>query len=215
MLHLIVASIALVAVAIFMDRHLGFLTDTEELRAFIRQYGVFSPIVLIALQALQVVFAPIPGQILAVVAGYLFGAWWGTVYNMIGITVGSSIAFWLSRRFGRAYVESIVHKDALEKFDAIGDDAAGFTLFVLFLIPGLPDDMLCFAGGLTRLPLWQLVAIAVVGRAPAFFLVNVIGEFLGTGQFVAAIVLTALLLAISAVGYLNHDRLLRLLGGQT
>ncbi len=145
------------------------MTNAAELRVFIRQYGVFSPVVVIALQALQVVFAPIPGQVLAVVAGYLFGAWWGTVYNMVEITIGSSIAFWLSRRFGRAYVESIVHEDALERFDAIDTDTAGLTLFVLFLIPGLPDDMLCFAGGLTGIPLWQLVGIAVVGRAPAFF----------------------------------------------
>lgn len=213
-LHLVVASVTLVAVAILMQRHLGFLTNAEELRAFIRQYGVFSPVVLMALQALQVVFAPIPGQVLAVVAGYLFGAWWGTVYNMVGITIGSGVAFWLSRRFGRAYVESIVHEDALERFDAIDTDTAGLTLFILFLIPGLPDDMLCFAGGLTEIPLWQLVGIAVVGRAPAFFLVNVVGDFLGAGRFVAAIVLTALLLAISAVGYLSHDRLIRLLDGR-
>jgi uncharacterized membrane protein YdjX (TVP38/TMEM64 family) len=210
LLHLAVAIVALVALTLLARPHLALLTDAPALRAFIAQYGIWAPLVLIALQAVQVVAAPVPGQILAVVAGYLFGAWWGTLYNMVGITIGSTIAFWLSRRFGRAYVERMVHEDALASFDSISDDYARLGLFVLFFIPGLPDDVICFAGGLTRLPLWQLVALAIVGRTPAFFLANVVGDFLGGDQFVAAAVLTAVILALSALGYANRDRIVGL-----
>jgi uncharacterized membrane protein YdjX (TVP38/TMEM64 family) len=213
LLHLAVVAVVLAGTAILFRRHVALLTDAAALRAFIRGYGVWAPIVLIGLQTAQVVLAPIPGQILAVAAGYLFGAWWGTLYNMIGITLGSAIAFWLSRRFGRAYVERIVHEDALETFDSVDDGYARLTLFVFFLLPGLPDDVICFAGGLTRLPLWQLVALAAVGRAPAFFLANVVGDFLGTGRFAAAIVLALAVLALSGIGYLNRERLVRLFGG--
>jgi uncharacterized membrane protein YdjX (TVP38/TMEM64 family) len=205
-IHAVVLAIFVVAVTVLTRRHLSFLSNAPEVRAFIRQYGVWSPVVLIALQALQVVVAPVPGQVLAVVAGFLFGPWWGTLYNMIGITIGSTVAFWLSRRFGRSYVEQIVHEDTLGKFDAISDQHVKLSLFLFFVVPGLPDDVLCFVGGLTRVPLWQLVVIAVVGRAPGFFLVNAIGGYLGTGQFLAAAVLAVLLLAISALGYLNRDR---------
>ncbi|RLM56848.1 TVP38/TMEM64 family protein [Halobellus sp. Atlit-31R] len=209
LLHLAVAVAALAVATILARPHLALLTDAPALRAFIAQYGIWAPVVLIALQALQVVAAPVPGQILAVVAGYLFGAWWGTLYNMIGITIGSTAAFWLSRRFGRAYVEKIVHEDALASFDAISDDYARIGLFVFFFVPGLPDDLICFAGGLTRLPLWQLVALAVVGRTPAFFLANVVGGYLGADRFVAAAALTLAILVASAIGYLNRDRLVR------
>jgi uncharacterized membrane protein YdjX (TVP38/TMEM64 family) len=211
-LHLTVAVVLLAGLTVLVHRHLNVLTDAEALRAFIRRYGIWGPLVLVALQTGQVVLAPIPGQILAVVAGYLFGAWWGTLYNMIGITIGSAIAFWIARRYGRAYVEGIVHEEALDQFDAIDDDYAGLTLFLLFLFPGLPDDVLCFAGGLTTIPLWKLVVIAIVGRAPAFFLVNVVGDFVGTGQFLAALVLTAALLALSALAFLNRDRLVGYFG---
>jgi uncharacterized membrane protein YdjX (TVP38/TMEM64 family) len=207
LVHLLAAAVALVGATIAFRRHLTFLTDAAALRAFIRQYGVWSPVVLVALQALQVVVAPVPGQLLAVVGGYLFGTWLGTLYNMIGILVGSTVAFWLARRFGRAYVESIVHEEALAKFDGMNDDYARLTLFLAFLLPGLPDDVICFAGGLTRIPLWQLVAIALVGRAPGFFLANVVGDLLGTRQLPAAIGLSIALLVLSALGYLNRDRL--------
>jgi uncharacterized membrane protein YdjX (TVP38/TMEM64 family) len=212
-LHLIALVLAVAVVAVLVHRHFGFLTDVQALREFVRGYGVLAPGVLVVLQAVQVVAAPIPGQVLAVVAGYLFGAWWGTLYNVIGITIGSTAAFWISRRYGRAYVESIVHEEALDRFDAVSDDYGRPALFSFFLVPGLPDDVLCFAGGLTDIPLWQLVVLAVVGRTPAFFLVNVVGDLLGTDQFPAAVVLAVVLVAISVVGYRYRDPLVRLFGG--
>lgn len=205
--HLFALVLAFVVATALVQRHLAFLTDAGALREFIRGHGVLAPVVLVVLQAVQVVLAPIPGQVLAVVAGYLFGVWWGTLYNMIGITIGSAIAFWISRRYGRAYVENIVEQEALARFDAASDDYGRATLFVLFVVPGLPDDVLCFAGGLTDIPLWQLIVLAVIGRAPAFFLVNVVGDLLGTGNFSAAVVLAVTLVAISVWGYRNRDLL--------
>jgi uncharacterized membrane protein YdjX (TVP38/TMEM64 family) len=208
--HLLVLGLAFVVAAVLVRRHVAFLTDVRSLREFIRGYGILAPVVLVVLQAAQVVAAPVPGQILAVVAGYLFGAWWGTLYNVIGITIGSTIAFWISRRYGRDYVETIVHEDALARFDAVSDDYGRPALFFLFLVPGLPDDVICFAGGLTEIPLWQLVVLAVVGRTPAFFLVNVVGDLLGTDRFVAAIALAVALAVVSVLGYRNRERFVRL-----
>ncbi|QIB75564.1 TVP38/TMEM64 family protein [Halogeometricum borinquense] len=214
LVHLLVALVVLSVAIVLLRRHLEFLTNAAELRAFIQGYGFWAPLVLVILQSLQVVAAPIPGQILALVAGYLFGAWWGTVYNVIGITIGSTVAFWLARRFGRAYVERIVHEDVLAQFDSIDTAHARLTLFLFFLVPGLPDDILCFAGGLTKIPLWQLVALAIIGRTPAFFLTNVVGGLLGANQVAPALGLAALIIATSVLGFLNRDRLVRLFGGE-
>jgi len=213
--HLLALGLAFLVATVLVQRHFAFLTDTQALREFIRGYGLLAPVVLVVLQAVQVVVAPIPGQVLAVVAGYLFGVWWGTLYNMIGITIGSTIAFWISRRYGRAYVENIVQEEALARFDAVSDDYGPPALFFLFVVPGLPDDVICFAGGLTDIPLWQLVVLAVIGRAPAFFIVNVVGDLLGTGNFLAAVVLAVVLVVISAVGYRYRDLLVRLFRGDS
>jgi len=207
--HLFTLVLAFVVATVLIRRHAAFLTDTQALSELIRGYGIWAPVVLILLQTVQVVAAPIPGQVLAVVAGYLFGAWWGTLYNMIGITIGSTIAFWISRRYGRAYVENIVHEEALGRFDAVSDDYGRSALFFFFLVPGLPDDVICFAGGLTDIPLWQLIVLAVVGRAPAFFLVNVVGNLLGTDNVPAAVGLAVILVVVSVLGYRNRNRLVR------
>lgn len=209
--HLLLGSILLIGGVALLRQHLTFLFDAVAVRTFVRGFGMWAPVVLVVLQALQVVLAPIPGQVLAAVAGYLFGPWWGTLYNMIGITIGSTVAFWLSRRFGRAYAERMIADETLETFDAFVARHGLLSLFILFLVPGLPDDALCFVGGLTPIPLWKLVLIAIIGRAPAFFLVNVFGHLIANGDVYEAMALLALIVGLSILGYLNRDHVTRFL----
>lgn len=213
LIHATLLVAVLVALGVLVRLYAPFLTDPDALAATIRGFGVAGPVVLVVVQALQVVVAPVPGQVLAVVAGYLYGVWLGTLYNMIGIAVGSAVAFWLSRRYGRPYVESVVDEDLLSRFDEVQGGHVRLSLFVLFLFPGLPDDLLCFAGGLTRVPLWQLIVIAIVGRAPAFLLVNVVGQFVRGDRLVAAVGLAVALIAASLLAYRYRDRLIDLVSG--
>jgi uncharacterized membrane protein YdjX (TVP38/TMEM64 family) len=214
LLHVVVGVTLLLAVTVLFRRQVAFLTDAEAARAYVRSFGVWAPLALILLQALQIVLAPVPGQVLAAVAGYLFGPWWGTLYNMIGITIGSTAAFWLSRRFGRGYVERMIDPGALSTFDTFAERRGLLTLFVLFLIPGLPDDALCFVGGLTSIPLRKLVLVAIVGRTPAFFLANVLGGLLATGDVEIAFGLFVLITGLSVFGYLYRDRIVGVLDGR-
>jgi uncharacterized membrane protein YdjX (TVP38/TMEM64 family) len=206
LLHAAVAVCLVVGVVVLVRDRLSVVTDAATLRAYVRGFGALAPLVLIGLQALQVVVAPVPGQVLAAVAGYLFGPWWGTLYNMLGIALGSTVAFWLSRRYGRAYVERTVDSQALSTFDTFVQRRGLLALFVLFLIPGLPDDVICFLGGLTPILLRKLVLVAIVGRAPAFFLVNVAGALVASGNLRAAGVLLAVVALLALVGYRYRDR---------
>lgn len=208
LIHLVLLAVVVGGILVLVRPYLSFLTDAPAVRAYVRGFGALAPIVLITLQALQVILAPVPGQVLAAVAGYLFGPWLGTLYNMIGITLGSLAAFWLARRFGRTYAERIVDPDTLATFDEYVAQHGLLTLFVLFLIPGLPDDVLCFAGGLTPIRLWKLVVIAVIGRTPAFFLVNVFGDAVATGDTSIAVFVLVFVLGLSVIGYFRREWIL-------
>jgi len=208
LLHAVLAVLVLAIVVATVLNELPFLLEPDEARSAIERFGLLAPVVIVLLQAAQVLVAPIPGQVLGVVAGYLYGPWWGTAYNMAGVTLGSTVAFGLSRRYGRPYVEEIVDADLLAAFDDVGDDHVQATLFLAFLVPGLPDDVLCFVGGITTIPLQRLVLLAVVGRTPAFFLVNVLGASLGAGEVGLAGALGLALVGASGLGYLYRDRIL-------
>lgn len=187
------------------------LTDPESFRAFVLGYGVWAPVVFIGVQAAQVVVAPIPGQVTGVAAGYLFGPVWGSVYSVIGVAIGSTIAFWLARRFGRAYVERVVTPTTLARFDGLAERNAGTALLLAFLVPGLPDDALCFVGGLTDIPLRRLVLIATVGRAPSFVLSALVGAEVASSDWTTAALLAVFLTVLSVVGVLERERLARYL----
>ncbi len=89
----------------------------EHMRTYLKAWGAWAPIVFIALQALQVIVAPIPGELTGVVGGFLFGTWRAVAYSSLGLTLGSAIAFLLARLIGLPFVKLFVPPTYVEKLD--------------------------------------------------------------------------------------------------
>lgn len=188
---------------VLFDYSVGTVLDPLTVRAAVEQFGIFAPVAFIGLQVLQVVFAPIPGHVLALTGGYVFGPVIGTIYSLVGATIGSAIAFWVSRRFGRPAVERLVHPDRLSTFDGFLEDHGRLAVFLVFLIPGLPDDALCFVCGLTPVPLRELVVLSFLGRIPGYALLALAGGRFATYRPVEA---AAILVAVTVVAFLAYWR---------
>lgn len=184
----------------------GVLTDPEHLRVLLAGFGPFAPLAFVALQAAQVLVAPIPGPALALASGYLFGWQLGTFYSMLGVMIGSALAITLARRYGRPAVERFVAADTLARFDDFLDARGQLGLFIIMLFPGFPDDVLCFVAGLTDIPIRRLVLLVAVARTPAFLIVAVAGERAATDLLGASLILAALAL-VAGLGYVYRDRL--------
>ena len=199
--------VAVLAVGLYVlvSRYAGFLTNAEALRTWLDQFGIFAPIVFIGLQALQVIVAPIPGQVVALVAGFLFGPLAGTVYSLTGVLIGSAVAFSLSKRYGRSFVERVIHEDVIERFDDFVDTVGIPGLFAFVIIPGLPDDAICFLSGLTKWSLPTFIGVIAVGRLPAYVLTVYAGGELASGRFLSAMALVGVVVAASAIGYYKQD----------
>jgi uncharacterized membrane protein YdjX (TVP38/TMEM64 family) len=58
-------------------------SDKHFLKQTLRAWGILAPVIFIALQALQVIIAPIPGEITGILGGFLFGEWLGLFYSTI------------------------------------------------------------------------------------------------------------------------------------
>jgi uncharacterized membrane protein YdjX (TVP38/TMEM64 family) len=181
------------------------LTDPAALAAFVHGFGVWAPVAYVLLQAAQVVLAPVPGQVVGFAGGYLFGAVPGTVYSLVGLTLGSAVAFWLARRYGRPWVGRLVGRERMDRFDDVVARDGRVAVFLLFLVPGLPDDALCFVAGLTDIRFPVLVALALVGRAPSTFLVALSGSSLAEGRLALFAAVTLVLVAVSVAGYLSRN----------
>jgi uncharacterized membrane protein YdjX (TVP38/TMEM64 family) len=199
----LVAAVVLVSLAV--RQYASFILDAESLRAWLDQFGVFAPVVLVLVQAAQVIVAPVPGQVVALVAGYAFGPVAGSAYSFVGVLLGSAIAFSLTKRFGRPAAERLLHEDILDRFDEFVDNVGLPGLFVFVLIPGLPDDAVCFLGGLTRWRLRTFLAVITVGRLPAYAVTVYAGGELATGRVGFALALIGLVVVASVGGYCKQD----------
>lgn len=175
------------------------LSSRDELVQIMNNFGPLAPLIFIILQILQTVVAPIPGQVVGGVGGFLFGHW-GILWTTIGSVIGFWLVFLIARRFGRPLLEKIFKKPIVEKFDfIINARGASVILFMIFLLPGFPDDVICYIAGLTKLSIKKLMLIAILGRFPTIVVTNFIGAGLGENNLwlVAALsVIGAILVGI-------------------
>jgi len=172
------------------------------LREFVLRFGILAPIIMIILIILQVLIAPIPGQIVGFASGYIFGAVLGTVYSMVGIILGSFLAFVLARKLGRPFVEKFVSNRVLRKFDKLVQENGAFTLFLLFLIPGLPDDAICYLAGLTNIRIRKLVILAAIGRFPSFLIMSLAGAGVVSYNSLTSLILFLIVMIISVIVFM-------------
>lgn len=166
---IVVAGIVLVLVLpflLFKDQLLEIFAAREQVVAEVRAAGAWGPLVIMALTIGQTIVAPIPGQAVHFVSAYIFGFWPGMLYSWIGQVLGAALAMLLARYAGRPLVERLVSPQLLARVDrAVAGRGVSF-FFLFFLIPGLPDDVLCFVAGLTPLPLRVLIVLSAVARIP-------------------------------------------------
>lgn len=189
---------------------ISLLNNRDAVISTVNKMGVFAPLSYLLLQFLQTIFAPIPGQVVGGVGGFIFG-WWGITLTLIGSTLGYIVVVLLARRFGRPLLEKIFKKSSIEKFDfALGDHAA-IILFLIFLLPGFPDDMVGYMAGLTNIPFNKLLALILIGRLPTIIITNYVGMGLSGSNLLPVIIISLILVIFLALLTWQHKKILNFL----
>lgn len=204
---MIVFVLALFTVALVLIwPHIGLLRDQEALAARVGDAGALAPVVFSGLQMLQVIIAPIPGQVTGFVGGYLFGPWLGTLYSMIGTTLGFAIVFTLSRKLGRPFVELFVKEQHLQRIDMLASRRGAWLLLILFLLPS-PDAALGYVSGLTKIPIRVLLVVSFLGRLPGIFVVCLAGSAVSESNYVLVGIVVAITILFGAIAYWQRARI--------
>lgn len=186
-----------------------FFFDYKKLRLFILSFGPFAAVVFMAIQSLQVVFAPVPGEITGFVGGLIFGNTLGTIYSTIGLTVGSLAAFAISRMLGLRFVEKVVKKAYIDKFNFFVTHKGLNVSFILFLIPGFPKDSLCYLLGLTHIRLVDFILINIFARLPGTLMLTMQGTALHSHQYRLFFILLSASIILTFVLYLARSFLIK------
>jgi uncharacterized membrane protein YdjX (TVP38/TMEM64 family) len=182
--------------------------DKLFLKQTLREWGVLAPVVFIALQALQVVLSPIPGEVTGILGGYLFGEWLGLLYSTIGLTLGSIGAFAIGRWLGAHYVKNLVSKETWSRLGFIVEAEGAVLCFIVYLIPGLPKDIVSYLFGISPMPLWVFALVSGLGRLPGTWVLSTQGAHTAAGDYRQAILVTAVAVAVALPLYYYRHRIM-------
>lgn len=138
--------------------------DEKSLQNYLARTGVWMPVTYIVLQYLQVVILPIPGIVSTAAGVALFGAFFTTIYSLIGIILGSLTAFFIGRKYGATAVSWLIGKETLKTWQKKLRGKDNFFLACAFLLPLFPDDILCFVAGLSTMSASFFTVLICVSR---------------------------------------------------
>jgi uncharacterized membrane protein YdjX (TVP38/TMEM64 family) len=156
---------------------------------------------------IQVIVAPIPGGAIEFLGGYLFGIKAGFIYSMIGLILGSWVAFSLGRIFEKVAIEKFVSINTRKKFDYLIGHEGVILSFLLFLIPGFPKDALCYILGLTPMSVSIFLMISSIGRIPGTLMATLQGAKAFEHQYRAFLILMGISALVILIFHIYHDQI--------
>lgn len=181
----------------FQDWFSLLLTNPESIKDYISSFGIYAPIIYIILNIIQVLLFFLPGAILHIAAGYAFGTFWGSIYAWIGLMLGSSIIFFLGRKFGRPFVERIIKKESLDDFDSFFNDRVVLALLVSRTIPiGFPSDVASLAVSLSPISYPAFLIATAIGYIPHIIIMVSFGDHITKGFTYSSVII------FSVIGFL-------------
>ncbi len=173
----IVAALGVAALAYTAGPELSeLLSDREAFTEFLRGAGLWAPIGFVALNAVQILFTPVPGATIGLVAGYYFGFGYGSLLNILGVLTGSLLAFALARAFGKPLVDRFVGPKVTNMLVKATTGKGLWGMALVYLLPFTPDDALCFVAGLSPIKISRFALLAILCRAPGILVANLTGS---------------------------------------
>jgi len=152
----------------------------EHLKNLILKTKHWGIIVYLLLTIFQVVVLPIPSAIIILIGVAIYGAFWSFVLVTIGTYIGSIIAFWIGKTFGKKIVIWIVGEEATKKYSTLIYEKGKFMFALMMSFPMFSDDILCMVAGITNMT-YKFFILTIVFARPVMIAATC---FLGSGKII-------------------------------
>ena len=177
------------------------LKNPNILKGVVLSYGNFSVIVFIIMQILQVVVFFIPGELIQIAGGYIFGTFLGGIISLVGITLGSIIVYFISNNYGKPYVDKLILKKEVKFFRKILNmGSKKIVVFMFYLIPGIPKDALTYICGVSDISFEDFFIYSTLGRIPGIFISSYFGDKIYARDFTSLITIGIIMSILFSIG---------------
>ena len=153
--------------------------SVEKLQTIILELGFWGRFAFVFLQFLQVTFIPLPSPILIIAGSLIYGPFEGGLLSLSGILLGSALAFFLGRVFGKKLVKFMVGEQAQRKWINFLSNCK-YTFVLMMILPFFPDDVLCLVAGVTDMSWTFFILTQLITRPISIFLVS----YLSSGKII-------------------------------
>jgi uncharacterized membrane protein YdjX (TVP38/TMEM64 family) len=156
---------------------LALAGDQEALRVYVSRVGLLGPLVLALLQFIQMLVAFVPGHLLTVAGGYLYGFPLGLALNLVLLICIAQLLFLLARRAGRPLALRLASPALLERLDGMLEREGFPILLITYLLPFMPGDAMNLVAGLSSISARRFLAASILGRLPGTVLLTLVGAY--------------------------------------
>lgn len=179
-----------VGITIYLFPVIKNLSTTEGQIAFkekVGNSGILGLLSLFGLQVAQIFLIIMPGEPIEILAGMCYGGLWGTVFIMVSACIISAVIFLLVRKFGKKFVCEFCDEEKVNKIENNklfqNPKKIELIMFILFLIPGTPKDLLVYVAGLLPIKPIRFIIISTFARFPSVITSTLAGENIAIGDW--------------------------------
>ena len=177
----------------------------------VRNAGPLGFLILLAMQFMQIVVAFIPGEVVQMAAGMMYGPWLGAAVILLGCIISSAFVFVVVHRLGAPFVQDMVPTKYLDKFRAFEESGKlSIVVFILFLIPAMPKDTFTYLVPLTNMRMRDFLVLSNVGRIPGIVISTYAANGLVDGNITQSIIIFAVVAVIAIVAIVFRDKIMNL-----
>jgi len=185
-----------------------YFENPQMFRDFVEQHYILGIFIMFFMFVIQVILALIPGGLLEVACGYAFGSVVGSLIAVAGIMTGSALTILLVRKFGKKFAELFYPKEKLDTIKILKNKKKRNVLvFLVFLIPGTPKDLLTYVVGLTDMSIPMYLLLTGIARTPAIVISTIGGDSLGLEKYWQGILFLIGLALASGIGVFIYRKI--------
>lgn len=187
------------------------LQNGEEVKLLLEEHGIIGRMIIVSIMALQVIFIFLPGEIIEVLAGLLYGPFEGLILCLIGVLLGSLFIYMLVKRCGIWIVEKLIGIDKIQEISFLQNKRCfQIILFIIYFIPGTPKDILTYFIPLTKIPFLSFLLITTLARIPSIITSTISGNALGLKQYELSIGVFIITIVLSTLGLWSYKHYVKL-----
>ena len=199
--------IVLTIITIYLFPVMKNLSTKEGQIAFkekVMSSGIYGLLLLFIIQVAQIFLFVLPGEPIEILAGMCYGWIFGTIFIMISSAIIAALIFFLVRKIGRQFVYDFSDEKKIKEFENNNlfknSKKIEMIVFILFLVPGTPKDLLTYLSGLLPIKMRRFIVLSTFARIPSIVTSTIAGANIAVGDWRKAIVLYVIIVAIVAIG---------------